>query len=214
MNHNGSLDSPAGSSTPRRTRARTRSSFRPFSRRNSSPRTRRRRIISSRNGAGESQFAMLKRLELDRSRASRTHGHAAARGIHFPLHAVRRTERRSARSARAAGLQDSVRRRSRTCRSSNTSRRKGQPIILSTGMSTLDEVAAAVAAIRGAGEAPLALLHCVSNYPAEPVRHEPPRDANHGGAFDVPVGYLRSHARHRDRARRGGARAPASWRST
>ena len=33
-------------------------------------------------------------------------------------------------------------------------------------MSTLDEVAAAVAAIREAGDPPLALLHCVSAYPA------------------------------------------------
>ena len=39
-------------------------------------------------------------------------------------------------------------------------------MILSTGMSTLDEVAAAVAAIRAAGDPPLALLHCVSAYPA------------------------------------------------
>ena len=43
---------------------------------------------------------------------------------------------------------------------------KGRPIILSTGMSTLDEVAAAVAAVRAARDVPLALLHCVSAYPA------------------------------------------------
>ena len=43
---------------------------------------------------------------------------------------------------------------------------KGRPLILSTGMSTLDEVAAAVAAIREAGDPPLALLHCLSAYPA------------------------------------------------
>jgi N,N'-diacetyllegionaminate synthase len=43
---------------------------------------------------------------------------------------------------------------------------KGKPVILSTGMSTLDEVAEAVAAMREAGDPPLALLHCVSAYPA------------------------------------------------
>ena len=43
---------------------------------------------------------------------------------------------------------------------------KGRPIVLSTGMSTLDEVVAAVKAIREAGDPPLALLHCVSAYPA------------------------------------------------
>ena len=43
---------------------------------------------------------------------------------------------------------------------------KGRPIILSTGMSTLEEIAAAVGAIRSAGDPPLALLQCVSAYPA------------------------------------------------
>jgi sialic acid synthase SpsE len=64
-----------------------------------------------------------------------------------------------------------------------------RPIILSTGMSTMDEVAAAVRVIRRSGNPPLALLHCVSCYPAE---H---RDLNlraiHTLAtrFKVPVGY-------------------------
>ncbi|HET7875267.1 MAG TPA: N-acetylneuraminate synthase [Methylomirabilota bacterium] len=43
---------------------------------------------------------------------------------------------------------------------------KGRPVILSTGMSTLREVETAVAAIRAAGDPPLAILHCVSAYPA------------------------------------------------
>jgi N-acetylneuraminate synthase/N,N'-diacetyllegionaminate synthase len=46
--------------------------------------------------------------------------------------------------------------------------RKGRPVVLSTGMSTLEETAAAVAAIRAEG-APLVVLHCVSAYPAEPA---------------------------------------------
>ena len=43
---------------------------------------------------------------------------------------------------------------------------KGRPLLLSTGMSTLDEVDVAVAAIRAAGDPPIAILHCVSAYPA------------------------------------------------
>lgn len=43
---------------------------------------------------------------------------------------------------------------------------KGRPIILSTGMASLAEVEQAVAAIRGAGDVPLAVLHCLSAYPA------------------------------------------------
>ncbi len=45
---------------------------------------------------------------------------------------------------------------------------RGLPLLLSTGMSDLDEVRAAVAAIAGAGAPPIALLHCVSSYPAPP----------------------------------------------
>ena len=44
----------------------------------------------------------------------------------------------------------------------------GLPLILSTGMATLDEVDAAVAVVRSAGDPPLALLHCLSAYPAPP----------------------------------------------
>jgi N-acetylneuraminate synthase/N,N'-diacetyllegionaminate synthase len=43
---------------------------------------------------------------------------------------------------------------------------KGRPIILSTGMASLAEVEQAVAAINGAGDVPLAVLHCLSAYPA------------------------------------------------
>jgi sialic acid synthase SpsE len=43
---------------------------------------------------------------------------------------------------------------------------KGKPIILSTGMSTVDEVAQALAAIGDVADVPVAILHCVSAYPA------------------------------------------------
>ncbi len=42
------------------------------------------------------------------------------------------------------------------------------PLILSTGMASLDEVDAAVEAFKGSGNGNLTLLHCVSVYPAEP----------------------------------------------
>lgn len=62
------------------------------------------------------------------------------------------------------------------------------PILLSTGMSDLDEVTAAVETIRGR-DVPLVLFHCVSSYPA------PNEEANlramdaMRAAFGVPVGY-------------------------
>lgn len=45
--------------------------------------------------------------------------------------------------------------------------KKGKPIILSTGMSYMDEVERAINIIRGEGNDRIALLHCVSNYPAD-----------------------------------------------
>lgn len=47
--------------------------------------------------------------------------------------------------------------------------RKGKPIILSTGMSSLAEVRTAVRTIEKAGNRDLVVLHCVSNYPADPA---------------------------------------------
>lgn len=45
---------------------------------------------------------------------------------------------------------------------------KGKPIILSTGMATWPEVRQAVRVLRESGARQLAVLHCVSQYPAEP----------------------------------------------
>lgn len=44
----------------------------------------------------------------------------------------------------------------------------GKPVILSTGMATLDECVTATETIRAAGCTNLTLLHCVSNYPTQP----------------------------------------------
>ncbi len=67
--------------------------------------------------------------------------------------------------------------------------RKGKPLIVSTGMSTLAEVGEAVGAIQAAGDPPLALLHCVSNYPAAPADVNLRAMTAMAQAFHVPVGY-------------------------
>lgn len=63
---------------------------------------------------------------------------------------------------------------------------KGKPVILSTGMTTLDEVGEAVAVLK---VVPVTLLHCTTNYPC------PFDEVNLRGMltlkkrFDLPVGY-------------------------
>jgi len=67
--------------------------------------------------------------------------------------------------------------------------RKNRPVILSTGMSTLEEVREAVACIRHAGNQRLALLHCVSNYPAEAGDINLRAMNTMKDEFGLPVGY-------------------------
>ena len=66
---------------------------------------------------------------------------------------------------------------------------KEKPILLSTGMSTLQDIAGAVEWVQENGNAPLALFHCTSNYPAAPdsVNLRVMKTLEH--AFQVPVGY-------------------------
>ena len=67
--------------------------------------------------------------------------------------------------------------------------RKGKPIILSTGMSYLSEVDEAVRVIHDAGCDQLVLLHCISNYPADPADANLRAMQTMAIAFGVPVGY-------------------------
>ena len=67
--------------------------------------------------------------------------------------------------------------------------RKGLPLIISTGMATLEEVRAAVDAVQCAGCHRFAILHCVSNYPADPGDVNLRAMASMAAAFGVPVGY-------------------------
>ncbi len=67
--------------------------------------------------------------------------------------------------------------------------RKRRPLLLSTGMSTLAEVALAVDAVREEGSHDFALLHCVSDYPARPSDVNLRAMLTLGDAFGCVVGY-------------------------
>ncbi|MEO8033393.1 MAG: N-acetylneuraminate synthase family protein, partial [Acidobacteriota bacterium] len=67
--------------------------------------------------------------------------------------------------------------------------RKGKPMIVSTGMATLGEVEAAIEGIRADGCDDMAVLHCVSNYPADPADVNLRAMETMARAFGLPVGY-------------------------
>lgn len=66
--------------------------------------------------------------------------------------------------------------------------RKGRPLLLSSGMATLTEVAQAVDAIRATSGVPIGLFHCVTNYPAAPVETNLRAMETMRAAFRVPTG--------------------------
>lgn len=67
--------------------------------------------------------------------------------------------------------------------------RKRKPVLLSTGMSTLAEVRAAMAVLKAAGADAVALFHAVTAYPAPPGDCNLAAIATLRGAFQVPVGW-------------------------
>ncbi|EAU39975.1 N-acylneuraminate-9-phosphate synthase [Fulvimarina pelagi HTCC2506] len=67
--------------------------------------------------------------------------------------------------------------------------RKGRPMIISTGMANLADIEEAVDAIEAAGSPPLAILHCVSDYPADPASSNLMAIPTLAAAFRRPVGW-------------------------
>ena len=66
--------------------------------------------------------------------------------------------------------------------------RTGKPLIISTGMATLDEIAEAVRVAREAGAEDIILLKCTSSYPAPPEEANLRTIPHMAQAFRVPVG--------------------------
>ena len=64
----------------------------------------------------------------------------------------------------------------------------GKPLIISTGMANLEEIADAVTAARNAGGKDIALLHCVSGYPTPPEESNLRRIPALADRFGCPIG--------------------------
>ncbi|MFC1926811.1 N-acetylneuraminate synthase [Chloroflexota bacterium] len=67
--------------------------------------------------------------------------------------------------------------------------KKGKPVILSTGMSTLTEVEEALQVIKDEGTEDIILLHCVTAYPAEVEEVNLKAIETLRSAFKLPVGF-------------------------
>lgn len=65
----------------------------------------------------------------------------------------------------------------------------GRPLVLSTGMATLDECRAAAEAARAAGCRDLTMLHCVSHYPAEAAEANLAAIATLRQVLGCPIGW-------------------------
>lgn len=66
--------------------------------------------------------------------------------------------------------------------------KQGKPIIMSTGMATLEEISEAVEAIKSQGNNQIALLRCASAYPAITDEMNLATMTDMGERFNVPVG--------------------------
>lgn len=140
------------------------------------------------SGNSESQYEMLKRLELDEAAHDAILHRCAERGIQFLSTPF---EEESADFLERMGV-PAFKLPSGEVTNLPFLRhvaRKGKPMILSTGMATLLEVDAAVSSIRGTGNTQLALLHCVSEYPADPAGVNLRAMATMMAAFGCPVGF-------------------------
>lgn len=67
--------------------------------------------------------------------------------------------------------------------------RKGKPMIVSTGMAYLSEVETAVRVMEDSGNQEYVLLHCVSNYPADPADVNLRAMSTIRSSIGAPVGY-------------------------
>lgn len=140
---------------------------------------------ADRTGAGESQHDMLERLELSGADHRELMAESAKEGILFLSSAFDET---SADLLEELGV---VAYKVPSGEITNLPylahlAKKGRPLIVSTGMSTMEEIERALKAI---GRVPVVLLQCTSLYPSPPEAANLRAMDSMRAAFEVPVGY-------------------------
>jgi N-acetylneuraminate synthase len=124
-------------------------------------------IFDMENTGVTSQHALFKKYEIDEDLHRKVFQYAGQKGLDWfstPSHEsdVELLERLGV-GAYKIGSDDAVNIPFLKCVA-----RKGKPIILSTGMCTMDEVKESVSAIRDEGNEQIILLHAVTSYPTHP----------------------------------------------
>jgi N-acetylneuraminate synthase/N,N'-diacetyllegionaminate synthase len=139
-------------------------------------------------GSSESQLEMLRRLVLPQRALAPLAAHAAERGLLFLSSPF---DEGSADALEGLGMP------AFKVPSGEVTNHpflaylaaKGRPILMSTGMSTLAEVAEAIQVVQENGDPPLALFHCVTSYPAAASDCNLRAIGAMRAAFGVPVGW-------------------------
>jgi N-acetylneuraminate synthase/N,N'-diacetyllegionaminate synthase len=153
-----------------------------------SPRARPAEYQIANTGSSESQLDMLRRLVLPQEALAPLTAHAAERGLLFLSTPF---DESSADLLQDLGLpafkipSGEVTNHPFVAHVSA----KGKPVLMSTGMSTMAEVAEAVQVVRENGDPPLALFHCVTSYPAAAADCNLHAIGAMRAAFGVPVGW-------------------------
>ena len=143
---------------------------------------------AERTGSAESQLAMLERLALPVSVFRELQQHATERAILFLCSPF------DVYSADVLAELDAPAIKVASGEVTNHPllahvARMGKPLLISTGMCDMAEIAEALAVVERNGKSPVALFHCVTNYPARPVDCNLAAMATMRAAFGVPTGW-------------------------
>jgi N,N'-diacetyllegionaminate synthase len=139
-------------------------------------------------GNGESQLEMAERLELTEEEHRMVFAHCADRGILYLSSPFDDESVDLLVDMGVAAFKIGSGELTNHLLLRNVARR-GKPVLLSTGMANSREIRDAMAVIRDSGDPPVALFHCVSNYPAAPADCNLAAMATIRSEFHVPVGW-------------------------
>jgi N,N'-diacetyllegionaminate synthase len=143
---------------------------------------------AARTGDNDSQHTMLQKLALPRSAYRELQEHAARRGLIFLSTPFDEFSADFLESLDVPAFKIPSGEITNHTLLAHIAR-KGKPLLLSTGMSTLEEVADALEVVRSNHASAVVLLHCVSSYPADVNECNLRAMETLRAAFGVPVGW-------------------------